>query len=321
MSNRSSVYLCGRDDSATVCILHCRSFRAVAVNPSRAPAVPTLLVPWLALPLSALLAMASPAALQAAERVVPPDPVEDPLLVTAGFLEHHQDLKYRLLGLEAYNQKRHAAALQYFRRASFFADKPSQGMVAEMYWNGEGTARDPVQAYVWMDLAAERGYLGFVGLRERYWKALGEAERARAIEEGQAVYARFGDAAAKPRYEHQLRIGRSQMTGSRTGFNKGVLIEIPGPSGSQAIEGSKFYDERYWNAKKYWAWQDRIWAKPRIGKVTVGEIENVQPRPAGQRGVDEGANDETSRIPRTTPEIDAAVPEAPAPDPAPPAGR
>lgn len=298
MSNRSSVYLCGRDDSATVCILHCRSFRAVAVNPSRAPAVPTLLVPWLAVALSALLAMASPAALRAAERVVPPDPVEDPLLVTAGFLEHHQDLKYRLLGLEAYNQKRHAAALQYFRRASFFADKPSQGMVAEMYWNGEGTARDPVQAYVWMDLAAERGYLGFVGLRERYWKALGEAERARAIEEGQAVYARFGDAAAKPRYEHQLRIGKSQMTGSRTGFNKGVLIEIPGPSGSQAIEGSRFYDDRYWNAKKYWAWQDRIWAKPRIGKVTIGEIEETG---------------KPSRIPETAPEVDAPVPEAPVP--------
>ena len=115
----------------------------------------------------------------AAERVVPPDPVEHPLLITAGFLEHHQDLKYRLLGLEACNQKRHETALQYFRRASFFADKPSQGMVAEMYWNGEGTPRDPVQAYVWMDLTAERRYQGFVGLRERYWNALSASGRAR----------------------------------------------------------------------------------------------------------------------------------------------
>ncbi len=239
----------------------------------------------------------------AAERVIPPDPVEDPLLITAGFLEHHQDLKYRLLGLEAYNQKRHDTALQYFRRASFFADKPSQGMVAEMYWNGEGTPRDPVQAYVWMDLAAERGYQGFVGLRERYWNALSATERARAVEAGQAVYARFGDAAAKPRYEHQLRIGKSQITGSRTGFNRGVRIEIPGPSGSQSIDGSKFYDERYWNAKKYWAWQDKIWAKPRIGKVSVGEIENVQPPPA----------DQGSRVPATRPEANAPAPEAPVP--------
>lgn len=221
----------------------------------------------------------------------PPDPTEDPMLITAGFLEHHQDMRYRLLGLDAYNAGRYDAALGFFRRAAFFADKPSQGMVAEMYWNGQGVPRDPVQAYIWMDLAAERGYLGFLSLRERYWKALTEAERARVPVEGQAVFARFGDAAAKPRYEHQLRIGQREMTGSRTGFNRGVSIEIPGPEGSIAIPGTKFYDERYWNARKYWAWQDRIWRKPSIGRVTVGEIEAV------------------SRIPDTKPETDAPVPE------------
>ena len=231
----------------------------------------------------------------AAERAVPPDPVEDPLL------------KYPLLGLEAYNQKRYGTALQYFRRASFIADKPSQGMAAEMYWNGEGTPRDPVQACVWMDLAAERVYQGFVGLRERYWNALSASGRARAVEAGQAVYARFGDAAAKPRYEHQLRIGKSQMTSSRTGFNRGVQIEIPGPSGSQAIDGLKFYDERYWNAKKYWAWQDKLWAKPRIGKVSVGEIENARPR-----STDRSMTDRDSRIPRVSPEVDARAPVVPA---------
>ena len=244
----------------------------------------------------------------------PPDPQDNPLLITAGFLDHHQDLKYRMLGLEAFKQGRFDDALRFFRRASFFADKPSQGMVAEMYWNGQGTPRDPVQAYVWMDMAAERGYRGFLGLREKYWQALNDAERARAIEEGQAVYARFGDTAAKPRYEHQLRIGKSQMTGSRTGFNRGVQIEIPGPSGSQMVEGSKFYDERYWDAKKYWAWQDNLWMKPRIGKVDVGELEDVRPR---------AANAQDSRIPATAPEVDAPVPEAPAagtpaPDPASP---
>ena len=259
---------------------------------SRSPAVSCLL---------ALLATAITTT-SAAERVVPPDPVEDPLL------------KYPLLGLEAYNQKRYGTALQYFRRASFFADKPSQGMVAEMYWNGEGTPRDPVQAYVWMDLAAERGYQGFVGLRERYWNALSATGRARAVEAGQAVYARFGDAAAKPRYEHQLRIGKSQMTGSRTGFNRGVQIEIPGPSGWQAIDGLKFYDERYWNAKKYWAWQDKLWAKPRIGKVSVGEIENAQPRSTDRGMTDQSMTDWDSRIPRVSPEVDARAPVVPATD-------
>ncbi|MFC5570441.1 tetratricopeptide repeat protein [Lysobacter yangpyeongensis] len=244
---------------------------------------------------------------RAEQAVVPPDPLEDPLLITAGFLGHHQDLKYRLLGMKAYEAKDFDKAMRYFRRASYFADKPSQGMVGEMYWNGEGVAADRALAYAWMDLAAERGYTGFIGLREKYWKSLDAAERARAIEEGQAIYARFGDAAAKPRYETALRRGRKEMTGSRTGFNHGVKIELPGPSGSQMIEGSKFYDERYWDARKYWAWQDKIWARPRIGKVTVGELE------VATDAVD-------TRIPETAPEIDAPAPEVPPevpPEPAP----
>ena len=245
----------------------------------------------------ALLSAAVP--VPAADRP-PPDPQDNPLLIAAGFLDHHQDLKYRMLGLEAFKQQRFDDALGFFRRASFFADKPSQGMVAEMYWNGQGAPRDPVQAYIWMDLAAERGYLGFLSLRERYWKALSEAERVRVPVEGQAVFARFGDAAAKPRYEHQLRIGQREMTGSRTGFNRGVSIEVPGPAGSQSIPGTKFYDPRYWDAKKYWAWQDGVWKKPKIGRVTIGDIETV------------------SRIPETAPEVDAPAPEVTDPVPATP---
>lgn len=252
--------------------------------------------------LSLLAALSAPAF--AAQKVVPPDPTEDPMLITAGFLDHHQDMKYRLLGLEAYNEKRFEDAMRFFRRASFFADKPSQGMVAEMYWNGEGVARDPALAYAWMDLAAERNYVGFIALRERYWKALSAAERDRAVQEGQAIYAKFGDAAAKPRYEFQLRIGKREMTGSRTGFNRGVQIEIPGPAGSQMIEGSRFYDERYWDAKKYWAWQDRLWRNPNGVKVTVGELEQL---PA------QGKGKQNSRIPETVPDTGAVAPEVPDP--------
>lgn len=239
--------------------------------------------------------------LRAAEPAEPPEPTGDALLITAGFLSHHQDLKYRLLGLEAYGEQRFDDALRYFRRAGYYADKPSQGMVAEMYWNGEGAPRDRALAYAWMDLAAERGYRGFLGLRERYWAQLDGAERERALAAGEQVYARFGDAAAKLRYERMLRRGRREMTGSRTGFNHGVQIEIPGPAGSQMIEGSKFYDERYWDAEKYWAWQDRIWMKPKIGRVDVGAAEVVR-EPAPAPG---------SRIPETRPQVDAPEPDVP----------
>jgi hypothetical protein len=128
------------------------------------------------------------------------------------------------------------------------------------------------------------------------------------VQEGQAIYAKFGDAAAKPRYEFQLRVGKREMTGSRTGFNRGVQLEIPGPAGSQMIEGSKFYDERYWDAKKYWAWQDRIWRNPNGVRITIGEIEQIP----GQKGKP------NSRIPETAPDAGATAPDVPEP-PKPPA--
>lgn len=226
--------------------------------------------------LAAALALL-PAAQALAERgPVPPDPEQDPMLITAGFLASHPDMNYRLLGMEAFRDQRYEDALRLFRRAAFYADKASQGMVAEMYWTGRGVERDPVLAYVWMDLAAERGYPQFIALRERYWKALDAAQQARAVEEGQAVYATFGDDVARPRYAFHLRNARREMTGSRTGFNRGVAIEVPGPSGNQSVEGSKYYDERYWDPEKYFAWQDRLW---KGGRVEVGEVERTDAPP------------------------------------------
>ncbi|RZA37232.1 MAG: sel1 repeat family protein [Lysobacteraceae bacterium] len=236
-------------------------------------------------------------AIAAEKKAAPaPDPTEDPLLVSSGFLSWHPDLRFRLWGLEARGKKKFEDALQLFQRAAFYGDKPSQGMVAEMYWNGEGTAKDPALAYAWMDLAAERGYVGFLGLRERYWNALDATQRARAISEGQALYARYGDAATTPRIAAQLRRGRSKTTGSRTGSAGNLQIYVPGPGGlGESIDGSKFYDERYWDPAQYRQWHDSIWSTPKVGRVEVGEIQQVG-----------------SRIPVTQPDTDAVEPPVPA---------
>ena len=46
---------------------------------------------------------------------------------------------------------------------------------------------------------------GIVGAHD-----LSASDRDRAVQEGQAIYAKFGDAAAKPRYEFQLRVGKRE---------------------------------------------------------------------------------------------------------------
>ena len=210
-----------------------------------------------------------------------PDSVIDSTILNAGFLTGHPDLRFRLQGVEAFKEGKHTQALQAFQRASLYGDKPSQAMVAEMLWNGQGAEADRALAYAWMDLAAERAYLPFLRLRERYWDSLDASEQARALTEGIAVYARYGDSVAQPRLDAVLRRERRKATGSRTGFIGSLKIYTPGADGhEQQIDGSKFYDPKYWDPVQYRAWQDSIWTEPKIGTVNVGSVEAVSDTPS-----------------------------------------
>ena len=208
---------------------------------------------------------------------LPPNPLADPLMATTAFLDDHPDLRFRLLALEKYRAGKFEEAFTFFRRASRYADKPSQGMVGEMLWEGKGTPQDRALAYAWMDLAAERRYLGFLSLRERYWDALDDAERERAVSEGEAIYAEFGDAVAEPRLNAALRRGSRNVVGSRTGFVGAVNIYIEGYG---EIPASQYFAPKYWDPKQYREWHDRVWQKPLTGRVKVGDVETVDPKPA-----------------------------------------
>lgn len=150
--------------------------------------------------------------------------------------------------------------------------------------------RDRARAYAWMDLAAERGYRRLVLLRERYWAELTEAERARALEEGLAIYADYGDDVAQRRIATVLRRASKRMTGSRLGASAGtsnLQIWVPGPgavAGTNAsdtnmhiISGASFYKPEFWEPERYQDWHDRKWEwlEERAGRVEVGELENA----------------------------------------------
>ncbi len=250
--------------------------------------------------LAALVAMGASAPLVHAEDV---DPTADAVTLAAGYLNHHPDINFRMKALRDYNKGDYEDAIPRFQRAAFYADKPSQGMLGEMYWEGKGVAVDRSMAYAWMDLAAERGYAGFLNMRERYWAQMSEAERARALDVGQGLYAKYGDDAARPRIDAKLRFGRRSTTGSRTGFSANLTIQVPMPDGSMnTIPGAKFYDEKYWDPKEYFAWQDSIWEDPPIGRVDVGDVETVRDVPADAP---------SSRVPEVAPDTSAAEPEVP----------
>ncbi|KFN50606.1 tetratricopeptide repeat protein [Arenimonas composti] len=202
-----------------------------------------------------------------------PDAVRDSTIISSeAFLSGHPDMRWRLAGLEAEKLGRAGDAITYYRRAARFADKPSQGLLAEAYWLGRGVEQDRALAYAWMDLAAERGYPFLLAKREAYWNALSEAERERALELGTALYAEYGDEVAKPRMEQVMRRERRNVTGSRTGHVGALTIMIPTPGGTRTVDASHYYADKFWNPNLYWRWQDYDWKKPGMGVVEVGTV-------------------------------------------------
>lgn len=211
-----------------------------------------------------------------------PDTVA-PEALQSQFEKYHPDLRFRRMGLEAYDRDQHAEALRLFKKSAYYGDKASQGMVAQMLWKGEGDAADPALAYAWMDLAAERGYPTFVGLREHFWKQMDVATREDAVARGQAVYARYGDTVAKPRMESQLRRGRSKVTGSRTGHVGNLTILVPSATGWTRLRGEQIYDPRLWKEYEYWQWQDETWRASPRGVVEIGPLSDGTSSPDPQQ--------------------------------------
>jgi len=187
-----------------------------------------------------------------------------------GFLARHPDVRFRKEGLLRQGEGNHSAALNAFRKAARHADKPSQAMIAEMFWQGTGLARDPAQAYAWMDLAAERGYSLFTVKREQYWAALDDAQRVRAIEIGQDLYAEFGDEVAKPRLDLHLRRGRYATTGSRVGAVGPLKVMLAVDGLWVTVSGEAYYKPDYWKDDRYHALTDAIWGGWPDGSVEVG---------------------------------------------------
>ncbi len=221
-------------------------------------------------------------------RAESPDSKRDHVIANAQtFINQHPDLLYRQRGMKAYKKGHYSEALFHFKMAAKFADKPSQGMVAEMLWKGEGVAADRAQAYAWIDLAAERNYPSMVISREKMWSLLSEAEQKKAVVLGQAIYDIYGDTVTKPRMEAALvQAKRNSVTGSRLGFVTTLSIEKNDPkligegAESHGIEGETFYQGKLWEPKEYWKWQDLAWQKPNAGSVEVGPLETNPKTPS-----------------------------------------
>lgn len=218
-------------------------------------------------------------------------------LVSASYMEVDAQLpsargrpneEWRLNGLKAYLSGHYKEAIEGFERAASFADKHSQHYLSLIYWHGQGVAPDRVRAYIWSDLAAERGSRTLLAIREKMWAQLTPEQQQQAVAQGGEFYARYGDDAAKPRAEQEIRRFAHGMTGSRVGYrNQKIEVQNRGPmngsfgnatpgmlASSVAVNGSTTGDKLYADDRvtmaAYWSTQDRELERTKPGHVEVG---------------------------------------------------
>ncbi|MFC3550745.1 hypothetical protein ACFOLC_06900 [Lysobacter cavernae] len=196
------------------------------------------------------------------------------------FAATHPNELWRLYGADSARKGDWQDALRHFRHAARYADKYSQHRISLMYWHGVGVERDPVQAYVWADLAAERMYPQFLLLREKMWQALDEGQRQRALRDGVALYAQYGDDVAKPRFAQAMSRARTQVTGSRTGFVGNLAVTTPGPGGelfggNGSLDLAGMHAQERYDPERYWKVEDALRGD---GNVDVGPAEVIDGR-------------------------------------------
>src|SRR3546814_17294518 len=119
-----------------------------------------------------------------------------------------------------------------------------------MHHDGSGAVQDPLLAFAWMAVAAERGDHGYARLRDRYWKELDADQHADARARTRELRAEYGDSTALPRLQRSIRMARHEATGSRLGYSErksavsGKSVSIRVDTGERRITKKKKNEER-----------------------------------------------------------------------------
>ncbi|MFD0724666.1 hypothetical protein [Lysobacter brunescens] len=201
--------------------------------------------------------------------------IDHQLYLAAG----HPNEQWRYQGLRQHLAGRDAQAVLHFERAAGYADKISQHYLSLLYWYGQGVPQDRVLAYIWSDLAAERGHRNLLRIREKMWLELTEAQRAQVIQRGEGMHRQYADAFTRIRTERALFRFATQMTGSKAGFDGHNLTVQFGPSALQGtsteggITGLAMYGDERTDRRVYWQAQDRMLEGPLRATVTIGPLE------------------------------------------------
>lgn len=201
----------------------------------------------------------------------------------------HPDLEGEFAGMQYYAAGNYQKAMKSFLEGARFADKLSQMSIGLMYLNGEGVEKNPVTAFAWIAIAAERKYPKFLATRDAVWAMLDATQRGQAKALVEQLYPEYGDITAKPRLIKRMRWDMTHLTGSYLGTQIGPMASLtpaelfhdgPMPAcGANTIGGLPMTGcgnladaEWYWNPTEYFQERDA----EMTGTVTVGKLQQVQ---------------------------------------------
>ncbi len=163
----------------------------------------------------------------------------------------------------------HAAIL--FEMAARYGDKYSQHRLSLLHWHGVGVVKNRIDAYVWADLAAERGYPALLAIREKMWASMAPEEREAVPVRGKRLYEKYGDKAALSLFRGMLARQRARHF---------LLVQ-----GSVRSSLPRFYEDSYLSQESV-SWKKKI-------RVDVGDVERVTsttPRPPAPMQKPDDAN-------------------------------
>lgn len=77
---------------------------------------------------------------------------------------------------------RYIESANWYRAAAEKGNPVAQALLATLYLQGRGVARDPVQAYAWYDMAAEQGHTNAQRARDATARQMSDPDIAKAQE-------------------------------------------------------------------------------------------------------------------------------------------
>jgi uncharacterized protein len=201
----------------------------------------------------------------------------------------HPDQEGEYQGILHFAKGDYARAMKYFLDGALYADKVSQMCIGLMYLNGNGVQKNPVTAYAWIAIAAERKYPKFVKTRDELWAQLNPEQRQQATALTEELSLQYGDAVAKSRMKSQLAHDALAGTASHTGYDDGSTNRLATRSGNindwnsanscnaTSIGGApiagctNIFANDPLKQKTYFGRRDAEWE----GTVTVGALKNA----------------------------------------------